>query len=100
MQRHSTPSTGKKLSVKASLTPFLGENPICAKDIPKMEEWPKLSGEGEYNHIEFIRTIDMFQEDFNIPHEIIVGKLQSFFTRTANKWYYKMRLEHSKHDLP
>ncbi|MBW0540891.1 hypothetical protein O181_080606 [Austropuccinia psidii MF-1] len=35
--RHSTPLTGEKLSVNRSLTPFLGKNPICEKDIPKLE---------------------------------------------------------------
>ncbi|MBW0566635.1 hypothetical protein O181_106350 [Austropuccinia psidii MF-1] len=98
MPRHSTPLTEEKRSVKGSLTPFLGENVISAKDIPKLEEWPTFSGEGEYNHIEFIRTIDMFQPDFHIPDEIIVGKLHSLFTRTAKKWYNKMRMDHGKHD--
>ncbi|MBW0549564.1 hypothetical protein O181_089279 [Austropuccinia psidii MF-1] len=98
MQRHSTTFTEGKPSVKESLTPFLGENGISLKDIPKLEEWPTFSGKGEYNHIEFIRTIDMLQEGFHIPDEIIVGKLQSLFTRTAKKWYYKMRQDHGKHD--
>ncbi|MBW0582929.1 hypothetical protein O181_122644 [Austropuccinia psidii MF-1] len=87
MPRHSTPLTEEKPSVKGSLTPFLGENVIPAKDIPKLEEWPIFSGEGEYNHIELIRTIDMLQEDFHIPDEIIVGNLHSMFTRTEKKWY-------------
>ncbi|MBW0559928.1 hypothetical protein O181_099643 [Austropuccinia psidii MF-1] len=100
MPRHSAPLTEEKTSVKGSLTPFLGETPICETDIPKLEECPTFSGEGEYNHIELISTIDMLQEDFNIPDEIIVGKLHSFFTKTAKKWYYKMRLDHGKHDWP
>ncbi|MBW0553558.1 hypothetical protein O181_093273 [Austropuccinia psidii MF-1] len=100
MSRHSTPLTEEKPSVKASLTSFLGENAISARDIPKLEEWPAFSGEGEYNHIELIRTIDMLQEDFHIPDEIIVGKLHSLFTRTAKEWYYKMRQKHGKHDWP
>ncbi|MBW0484608.1 hypothetical protein O181_024323 [Austropuccinia psidii MF-1] len=100
MSRHSTPLTKEKHSVKGSLTPFLGENPICAKDIPKLEEWPTFSGEGEYNDIEFIRAIDMLQEYFHIPYEIIVGNLHSLFTRAAKKWYYKMELDHGKHDWP
>ncbi|MBW0500836.1 hypothetical protein O181_040551 [Austropuccinia psidii MF-1] len=33
MPRHSKPFTEEKRSVKGSSTPFLGENPICAKDI-------------------------------------------------------------------
>ncbi|MBW0554038.1 hypothetical protein O181_093753 [Austropuccinia psidii MF-1] len=77
--RHSTPLNQEKRSVKGSLTPFLEENVISAKDIPKLEEWQTFFGGGEYNHIEFIRTIDMFQEDFHIPDEIIVGKLHSVY---------------------
>ncbi|MBW0524791.1 hypothetical protein O181_064506 [Austropuccinia psidii MF-1] len=100
MERHSTPLTEENLSVKGSLTPFLGENPICSKDIPKLEEWPTFFGEGEYNHFKLIRTIDMLKEDFDIPDEIIVGKLHSLFTRTAKKWYYEMRLDHGKDDWP
>ncbi|MBW0553022.1 hypothetical protein O181_092737 [Austropuccinia psidii MF-1] len=62
--RNSTPLTDKKLPLKEILTPFLGENAIWDKDIPKLEEWLAFCGEGEYSHIEFIRTIDMLQEDF------------------------------------
>ncbi|MBW0585124.1 hypothetical protein O181_124839, partial [Austropuccinia psidii MF-1] len=98
MPRHSTPFTEEKPSVKGSFTSFLGENVISAKNIPKLEEWPTFSGEGDYNHIEFIRTIDMLQEDFVISDEIMVGKLHCLFTRTAKKWYYKMRMNHGKHD--
>ncbi|MBW0541997.1 hypothetical protein O181_081712 [Austropuccinia psidii MF-1] len=100
MPRHSKPLTEEKHSVKGSLTPFLGENPVCAKDIPKLEEWPRFSGEGEYNHIKLIRTIDLLKEDFHITDEIIVGKLHSFFTRTAKKSYCKMRIDHGKHRWP
>ncbi|MBW0584613.1 hypothetical protein O181_124328 [Austropuccinia psidii MF-1] len=64
---HSTPLTEEKRSGKGSLTPFLGENVISAKDIPKLEGWPTFSGEGAYNHIEFIRTIDILQENSHIP---------------------------------
>ncbi|MBW0533034.1 hypothetical protein O181_072749 [Austropuccinia psidii MF-1] len=80
-----TTLTEEKPSFEGSLTPFLGENMLSAKDIPKLEEWPTISGEGEFSHIEFIRTIDMLQEYLHIPEEIIVGKLHSLFTRTAKK---------------
>ncbi|MBW0559821.1 hypothetical protein O181_099536 [Austropuccinia psidii MF-1] len=95
--RHSTPFTEEKISVKGSFTPFLGENTISEKDIPMIEEWPRFSGEGENNNIEFIRTIDMFQEGFYIPDEIVVCKLRSLFTRNSKRWYPKMRQEHGKH---
>ncbi|MBW0541342.1 hypothetical protein O181_081057, partial [Austropuccinia psidii MF-1] len=46
MPRHCTPLTKGKRSVKGGLTPFLGENVISEKDIPKLEECPTFSGEG------------------------------------------------------
>ncbi|MBW0520601.1 hypothetical protein O181_060316 [Austropuccinia psidii MF-1] len=46
MPRHSTPLTEEKCSAKGSLTPFLGENTICAKEFPKLEECPTFSVEG------------------------------------------------------
>ncbi|MBW0548810.1 hypothetical protein O181_088525 [Austropuccinia psidii MF-1] len=98
MPRHSTPLTEEKPSFKVSLTPLLGENGISEREIPKLEEFPTLSGEGEYNYIQFIRTIYMLQEGFIISDEIIVGTLHCLFTRTAKKWYYKMRMDHGKHD--
>ncbi|MBW0564533.1 hypothetical protein O181_104248 [Austropuccinia psidii MF-1] len=76
------------------------ENAISARGIPRLEDSPTFSGEGEYNHIKLIRTIDMFQEYFHIPDEIIVGKLHSLFTTTAKKWCYKMRQDHGKNDWP
>ncbi|MBW0467376.1 hypothetical protein O181_007091 [Austropuccinia psidii MF-1] len=80
--RSSKPLTEERISMKQSFTPFLGENAICAKGILKLEEWPTFSGEGEYYHIEFIRTIDILQANFHLPSQIIMGKLHSFFTRT------------------
>ncbi|MBW0559767.1 hypothetical protein O181_099482 [Austropuccinia psidii MF-1] len=100
MPIHSTPLTEEKPCVKGSLTPILGENSICAKDIPKLAEWPTFSGEGQYNHNDFIRKIYILQEDFHIPDEIIVGNVHSFFIINAKKWYYEMRQDHGKHDWP
>ncbi|MBW0541075.1 hypothetical protein O181_080790 [Austropuccinia psidii MF-1] len=44
MPRHFTPLTEEKHPVKGSLTPFLEENSISAKDITKLEEWATFSG--------------------------------------------------------
>ncbi|MBW0577322.1 hypothetical protein O181_117037 [Austropuccinia psidii MF-1] len=57
------------------------------KDIPKLGEWPTFNGEGEYNYMYFMKTIDMFKEDFDIPDEYISARLHSLFTRSAKKWY-------------
>ncbi|MBW0509665.1 hypothetical protein O181_049380 [Austropuccinia psidii MF-1] len=50
--------------------------------------------------MEFMKTIDMFNEDFNIPDEYISARLHSLFTKSAKKWYYKMRQDHGKHYWP
>ncbi|MBW0552999.1 hypothetical protein O181_092714 [Austropuccinia psidii MF-1] len=70
------------------------------KETPRLEEWPTSSGEGEYNHMKFMKTSDMFKEDFNILDEYISARLQSLFTKSAKKWYYKMRQDHGKHSWP
>ncbi|MBW0535781.1 hypothetical protein O181_075496 [Austropuccinia psidii MF-1] len=36
------------------------------KKVPKLKEWPHSSGEGEYDHMEFIRGIDIIKEDFEL----------------------------------
>ncbi|MBW0581569.1 hypothetical protein O181_121284, partial [Austropuccinia psidii MF-1] len=64
------------------------------KYIPRLEECPTFSGEGEYNHMEFMKRIDMFKEDFNIPDEYIIARLHSFFTKQAKKWYYKRKQDY------
>ncbi|MBW0534569.1 hypothetical protein O181_074284 [Austropuccinia psidii MF-1] len=42
----------------------------------------------------------MFKEYFNIPDEHICSRLHFLFTKSANKWYYKMRQDHGKHSWP
>ncbi|MBW0465978.1 hypothetical protein O181_005693 [Austropuccinia psidii MF-1] len=44
------------------------ENFFNFEEIPKLEEWTTFSGEVEYNHMELMRKIDMFREDFKIPY--------------------------------
>ncbi|MBW0460460.1 hypothetical protein O181_000175 [Austropuccinia psidii MF-1] len=41
-------------------------NQVLMKEAPQLKEWPKFTGEGEYDHISFIKTIDML-EDYAIP---------------------------------
>ncbi|MBW0476027.1 hypothetical protein O181_015742 [Austropuccinia psidii MF-1] len=57
------------------------------KDIPRLEEWPTFSGEGGYNHMGFMKMIDMFKEDLSITYEYISARLHSLFTKSAKKWY-------------
>ncbi|MBW0532317.1 hypothetical protein O181_072032 [Austropuccinia psidii MF-1] len=46
--------------------------------------------------MDFMKTIDILKEDFNIPDEYISARLHSLFTKSEKKWYYKMRQNHGK----
>ena len=50
-------------------------NQVLMKEVPQLNEWPKFTGEGEYYHMSFIKTIYMLQEDYAIPDELITARL-------------------------
>ncbi|MBW0527915.1 hypothetical protein O181_067630 [Austropuccinia psidii MF-1] len=70
------------------------------KDIPRLKEWPTFSGGREYNYMEFMKTIDMFKEDFKIPDEHISSRLHSLLLKLEKKWYYEIRQDYGKHSWP
>ncbi|MBW0547133.1 hypothetical protein O181_086848 [Austropuccinia psidii MF-1] len=42
-----------------NLEPSMGQ--ALLKEVPKLKEWPHVSGEGEYDHMEFIRGVEMIK---------------------------------------
>ncbi|MBW0487129.1 hypothetical protein O181_026844 [Austropuccinia psidii MF-1] len=64
------------------------------KEVPKLKEWPYFSGEGEYDHMEFIRGIDMIKEDFKLPDRFVTASFNTLFTRSAHRWYIQLRQAH------
>ncbi|MBW0520674.1 hypothetical protein O181_060389 [Austropuccinia psidii MF-1] len=106
LPRHSTPIIDRNvLNLNNDLHHTISDNAevetACNfKELPKLEEWPTFSGGGEYNHMEFMKTIYMFKEEFNIPGEYINAILHSLFTKSAKKWSYKMRQDDGKHSWP
>ncbi|MBW0526422.1 hypothetical protein O181_066137 [Austropuccinia psidii MF-1] len=80
----STPFSHMRSPVKPKeeeTNPFIADlihqdnNQVLMKEEPKLKEWPTFTGEGEYNHMSFIGTIDMLQDDYDIPDELITVKL-------------------------
>ncbi|MBW0492222.1 hypothetical protein O181_031937 [Austropuccinia psidii MF-1] len=74
------------------LEPSMGQ--ALLKEVPKIKEWPHFSGEGEYDHMEFIRGIDMIKEDFELPDRLVTARFNTLFTRSAHRWYIKLRQAH------
>ncbi|MBW0517713.1 hypothetical protein O181_057428 [Austropuccinia psidii MF-1] len=66
------------------------------KEAPQLKEWPTFTGEGEYDHMSFIKTIDMLQEDYSIPDELITARLHSLFEKSEKRWYYGIRQTNGK----
>ncbi|MBW0490918.1 hypothetical protein O181_030633 [Austropuccinia psidii MF-1] len=55
------------------------------KEEPQLKEWPAFTGEGEYENMSFIKTIDMLQEYCAISDELITARLHSMFEKSAKK---------------
>ncbi|MBW0576195.1 hypothetical protein O181_115910 [Austropuccinia psidii MF-1] len=64
------------------------------KEVPKLKEWPHFSGEGEYDHIELIRGIDMVKEDCELPDRLVTARFKTLFTRSAHRCYIILRQAH------
>ncbi|MBW0561485.1 hypothetical protein O181_101200 [Austropuccinia psidii MF-1] len=66
------------------------------KEEPQLKEWPTFTGEGEYDHMSFIKTIDMLQEDYAIPDELITTRSHELFEKSAKRGYYGIRKTNGK----
>ncbi|MBW0546802.1 hypothetical protein O181_086517 [Austropuccinia psidii MF-1] len=59
-----------------NLEPSMGQ--ALLKEFPKLKEWTHFSGEGKYDHMEFIRGIDMIKEDFELPDRFVTASLTPY----------------------
>ncbi|MBW0510392.1 hypothetical protein O181_050107 [Austropuccinia psidii MF-1] len=75
-----------------NLEPSMGQ--ALLKEVPKLKEWPHLSGEGEYDHMEFIRDIDIIKEYFELQDVFVTARFNTLLTRSAHRWYIKLRQAH------
>ncbi|MBW0466738.1 hypothetical protein O181_006453 [Austropuccinia psidii MF-1] len=75
-----------------NLDPLMGQ--ALFKEVPNLKEWPHFSGEGEYYHMKFIRGIDMIKEYFELPEGLVTKRFNTLLTRSAQRWYIKLRQAH------
>ncbi|MBW0526397.1 hypothetical protein O181_066112 [Austropuccinia psidii MF-1] len=66
-------------------------NQVLMKEAPQLKEWPTFTGEGEYEHMSFTKTIDMLQDNYAISDVLITARLHSMFGKSAKRWYYGIR---------
>ncbi|MBW0561393.1 hypothetical protein O181_101108 [Austropuccinia psidii MF-1] len=105
MSRLSTPFSHIRSPVKPKeelKNPFITDlshqenNQVLMKEAPQLKEWPTFAGAGEYDHMSFIKTIHMLQEDYAIPDELITARLHSLFQKSAKRWYHGIRQTNGK----
>ncbi|MBW0570436.1 hypothetical protein O181_110151 [Austropuccinia psidii MF-1] len=75
-----------------NLEPSMGQ--ALLKEVPTLKEWPHFSGEGEYDHMELIRGIDIIKEDVELSDRLVTGRFNTLFTGSAHRWYIKLGQAH------
>ncbi|MBW0533643.1 hypothetical protein O181_073358 [Austropuccinia psidii MF-1] len=75
-----------------NLDPSMGQ--AFMKEVPKPKKWPHFSSEGQYDHMEFIRGIEIIKEDFELPYRVETERFNTLFTRSAHRGYIKLRQAH------
>ncbi|MBW0521650.1 hypothetical protein O181_061365 [Austropuccinia psidii MF-1] len=71
------------------------------KQLPEASSWPKLSGTGEYNHMELIYYIDgLLITVPSIPDYWITARLNTELKGHASIWYIEMKEIHGRGDWP
>ncbi|MBW0514746.1 hypothetical protein O181_054461 [Austropuccinia psidii MF-1] len=75
-----------------NLEPSIGQ--VLLKEVPKLKEWPHFSGDEEYDHMEFLRGIDIIKEGFALPDRLVTERFNTLFKRSAPRWYIKLRQAH------
>ncbi|MBW0529985.1 hypothetical protein O181_069700 [Austropuccinia psidii MF-1] len=61
-----------------NLEPSIGQ--ALLKTVPRFKEWPHFSGEGEYDHMEFIRGMEIIKEEFELPERLVTERYNTLFT--------------------
>ncbi|MBW0475759.1 hypothetical protein O181_015474 [Austropuccinia psidii MF-1] len=71
------------------------------KQLPEASSWPKLSGTGEYDHMELIDYIDgCFIDVPHIPDYCITAGLNTEFEGHASIWYTEKKEIHGRRNWP
>ncbi|MBW0495623.1 hypothetical protein O181_035338 [Austropuccinia psidii MF-1] len=85
-----------------STSPFITElthqhkNQVLVEEPLQLKEWPTFTGEEDYDHMSFIKAIDMLQEYYAIPDELITASLHSLFEKSEKRCYYGIRQTNGK----
>ncbi|MBW0584426.1 hypothetical protein O181_124141 [Austropuccinia psidii MF-1] len=60
-------------------------NQVSMKEAPQLKKWSMITGQGEYDHMSFLKPIDKLQEDYAIPDELLTARLHSLFEKSEKR---------------
>ena len=60
---------------------------LLKQDVPALKDWPRYTGEGEYNHLEWIRWIYSLQKNMHFPDSLIISKLPMILVGLEKIWF-------------
>ncbi|MBW0576125.1 hypothetical protein O181_115840 [Austropuccinia psidii MF-1] len=69
---------------------------VLMREAPQLKEWQIFTGEGQYAHMAFIKTIDTLQEDYSIPDELVTARLHSLFEKSEKRLYHGITQRNGK----
>ncbi|MBW0577493.1 hypothetical protein O181_117208 [Austropuccinia psidii MF-1] len=64
------------------------------KEVLNLKELHHFSGEGEYDHMVFIKGIEMIKENFELPDRLVTERFNTLFTQSTHRCYIKLRQAH------
>ncbi|MBW0494432.1 hypothetical protein O181_034147 [Austropuccinia psidii MF-1] len=67
----------------------MGQEPL--KEVPKLKKWPDVSGEREYDNMQFIRGIEIIKEEFELPEGLVTAIFKNLLKKSVHRWYIKLR---------
>ncbi|KNZ48503.1 hypothetical protein VP01_5618g1 [Puccinia sorghi] len=82
--------------IPTNLQPGEGHNSNNKIEIPRIKDLPKFTGEGEYDHLELVRTIELLKEDFELGELAISGRLNSLLKGNAWRWHNDFRIANGR----
>ena len=67
--------------------PYMVDTSLLNKLLPPIKDWTEFLGEGEYDHINFIKYIEHILKVYEAPDEAILTRLPRLFEGLALDWF-------------
>jgi hypothetical protein len=85
--RESGPSASHQLHNELSFNQVSAELQKQLVNAITKSDWPRFSGQGGYDHMDFVHWIDTAKRDSHVPDKVVILKLLTILEGVALSWY-------------